>query len=78
MLTCEFIFAPEPGKSAYAKLALKSHYQWVNAGDMPYYRIPLIQKDECIGFVMFFLQDAFLLNVEEGLFHKRQKLLPFI
>jgi purine catabolism regulator len=55
----------------------KSHHQWVNAGDIHYYRFPLIQKGDCIGFVMFFPPDAFLLKVEEGLFHQAAEIISF-
>jgi purine catabolism regulator len=55
----------------------KNHYQWVNAGVMHYYRVPLVEKEECIGFVIFFPPDAFLLKVEEGLFHQAAEMISF-
>jgi purine catabolism regulator len=55
----------------------KGHHQWVSRERMHYYRVPLMEKDKCAGFVLFFPPDAFVLKVEEGLFHQAAEIITY-
>jgi purine catabolism regulator len=55
----------------------KLHHQWVSRETMHYYRIPFMEKGECAGFVLFFPPDAFVLKIEEGLFHQAVEIINY-
>ncbi|MFH5184457.1 PucR family transcriptional regulator [Paenibacillus sp. TAB 01] len=55
----------------------KEHYQWIYTEEGRYFRIPLMQKEECIGYVLFYPTDAALMKVEEGLFHQAAEIISY-
>ncbi|OXM87775.1 PucR family transcriptional regulator [Paenibacillus rigui] len=55
----------------------KDHYQWVYTEEGRFFRIPLFQKEECIGYAIFHPTDAALMKVEEGLFHQAAEIISY-
>lgn len=60
--------------TGYAEAELLRGWPWKNSVHLahlnrrPYYRVPLMQEEECIGCVLFFPIAAYVEKVEEGLF----------
>ncbi|UUZ94930.1 PucR family transcriptional regulator ligand-binding domain-containing protein [Paenibacillus sp. P25] len=51
--------------------------QWVYTEKGRYYRVPLLEKEQCIGYALFFPTDEQLMKVEEGLFHQAAEIISY-
>ncbi|WP_379132794.1 PucR family transcriptional regulator [Paenibacillus sp. sgz500958] len=69
--------------SEIADMQLLGGWPWANRnqrirmGEGAAYRIPLIQREECTGYVLYFGIDPFLLPVEESLYVQGAELISF-
>ncbi|TVY10008.1 PucR family transcriptional regulator [Paenibacillus cremeus] len=51
--------------------------QWIYTEDGRYYRIPLGEKEECLGYALFYPPAEQVLKVEEGLFHQAAEIISY-
>lgn len=55
----------------------KETSQWVYTEEGRYFRIPLTQREECIGYVLFYPTEDLLMKVEEGLFYQAAEIISY-
>ncbi len=55
----------------------KDRSQWVYSENGRHFRIPLTDKEEGIGYVLFYPTEPQLMKVEEGLFHQAAEIISY-
>ncbi|MFD1954415.1 PucR family transcriptional regulator [Paenibacillus thailandensis] len=69
--------SPVPDGELLANWPWPTHHKWMKSQSWQAFCVPLMKRDRCTGFVLFFNPQLFLSSMEESLYSQAAELLSF-